>query len=184
MSVGQYANLGAMHSQRPTPAEHGPYFGRYVALAPEGDILATLATQIGETTSSLAGLDEERGNFRYAEGKWSLKQVIGHLMDCERVFAYRALCFARGDATPLPGFEQDDFVVVADFDARSLASLAAEFDLIRRTSLALFENLDEQAWTRPGHASGTDLTVRAVPWILAGHELHHMGVIRERYLQA
>ena len=173
-----------MLTQRPTPSEHGEYFGRYVNLVPDGDVLAALEEQGAATQSLLASLDEERGNYRYAEGKWSLKEVIGHLVDCERVFVYRALCFARGDAQPLPGFEQDDFVKVANFDARTLASLAEECDLVRGSSVALFETLEDAAWSRPGHASGADLTVRAVPWILAGHEIHHMGVIAARYLDS
>ena len=171
-----------MLTQRPTPAEYGDYFGRYVDQVPDGDVLAALEEQGAATQNLLASLDEKRGNYRYAEGKWSLKQVVGHLVDCERVFVYRALCFARGDAQPLPGFEQDDFVSVANFDARTLASLAEECDLVRRSSLALFESLEDAAWSRPGHASGADLTVRAVPWILAGHEIHHMGVLATRYL--
>lgn len=170
------------YTDRPGLEEHGEYFGRYVAQTPEGDVLETLARQIGETSSFLAGLGEERSNFRYAADKWSIKQVVGHLVDCERVFAYRALRFARGDAQALPGFEQDDYVTVANFDERTLASLIEEFEAVRRATLLLFDSLDAEAWLRLGGASGAPISVRAVPWILAGHELHHMAVIRDRYL--
>lgn len=175
-------SLSGMTDERPDAGEHGEYFGRYVARVPDGDVLATLRRQAGETAALLADFGEARGGFRYAAGKWSVKEVVGHLVDCERVFVYRALTFARGDRGPLPGFEQDDFVRDANFDARTLASLAEELALVRRSSLALFEGLDEDAWLRSGHANDTELSVRAVPWILAGHEHHHVAVLRDRYL--
>ena len=166
----------------PGPSEYDAFYSGYISGVQDPEVLSVLRLQQAALLDLLGDLSDEQACYRYAPGKWSLKEVVGHLVDCERVFVYRALCFARGDAQPLPGFEQDDFVRGANFDARTLASLAEECDLVRRSSLALFESLEDAAWSRPGHASGADLTVRAVPWILAGHEIHHMGVIAGRYL--
>lgn len=172
-----------MHTQRPTPAEYGDYFGTYVDQVPDGDVLDALECQLDETTACLWGIEEQRGNYRYAEGKWSIKEIVGHLLDGERVFAYRALWIARGDTQALPGFEQDDYVRVANFDARTLASLIEEYEVVRRSSLALFAGLDEVAWSRSGSAAGSNVSVRAMAWIIAGHELHHLRVIAEHYLE-
>ena len=156
----------------------------YVARVPPGAILSILETQIDDTKRMLAGLDPTAAEYRYAPDKWSIKDVVGHLCDVERVFTYRALRFARNDATPLPGFEQDDYVASGGFEARSLPSLLEELEAVRRATLALFRGLDAGAVRRRGRASGGDFTVRIIAYVIAGHELHHGVVLRERYLRA
>lgn len=167
---------------RPAESEYAPYYGKYIALVPEGDVVATLASQLENTLALLGGITEERGNFRYADGKWSIKELIGHVSDTERVFGYRLLCFARNDQTPLPGFEQDGFVSNADFGAYRLSELAEEFAHVRRANLLLLRHLPPDAWLRSGEASGFQVSVRALAHIIAGHEAHHMQILRERYL--
>jgi hypothetical protein len=167
---------------RPGADEFAEYYGRYITRVPDGPILATLRRQMDETQAVLRAVPEARGGHRYAPGKWSVKEVVGHVTDVERVFAGRALHFARGEAQPLPGMDQDAYVAAADFDRRPLAAILGELEAVRRASLALFEGLEGDAWMRRGVASGCTFTVRAVPWILAGHELHHREVLRERYL--
>jgi uncharacterized damage-inducible protein DinB len=167
---------------RPPASEYAPYYGKYIALVPEGDIVATLQRQLETTLAVLRGIDEADAGKRYAEGKWSIKEVVGHLIDSERVFAYRALRFARNDQTPLAGFEQDDYVVAADFDARTLADLAEEFEQVRRATIHLFKSLSADAWSRTGKANDNEVSVRALAYITAGHEAHHVQVLRTRYL--
>ena len=166
----------------PASDEYAPYYERYIALLPEGDIIQVLEKQLRETTALLDTLSEEQALHRYAEGKWSIKEVVGHIIDTERVFAYRGLCFARGDNTPLPGFEQDDYVTHADFDIRPTASLAGEFSSLRMSNIFLFSTWSEAVQARRGTASGFSVTARAIPYILAGHERHHLNIIREKYL--
>jgi len=168
---------------RPESNEYLPYYNRYVTLVPEGDIMATLATQMEETLQLLRGIDEAKAGERYAPGKWSIKELVGHLIDTERIFSYRALRFARNDPNPLTGFDQDDYVRGANFDDRALAQLADEFEYIRRSSIKLFEPLSADAWDRRGPANGDEVSVRALAFIIAGHELHHMNVLKTRYLQ-
>lgn len=169
---------------RPDETEYAPYYGKYVSLVAGEDILSTLGTQLRATLALLGGVPESQGGFRYAEGKWSIRELVGHLIDTERIFAYRALRFARGDQTPLPGFEQDDYIRNASFDHCTLAGLAAEFESVRRSTLFLFEHLDGEAWMRRGVASENEVSVRGVAYIIAGHELHHTGILRDRYLSA
>ena len=138
--------------------------------------------QIVQTGDLLAEFGEERGDHRYGPGKWSVKETVGHLMDVERVFAVRALAFARGDPGPLPGMEQDDYVAGANFGARTLADLFEEYRLIRASNLILFRSFDDGIAARRGTASGVEFTAKSIPFILAGHELHHVGILRERYL--
>ncbi len=171
-----------MRIQRPAPSEYAPYYGKYIDRVGDGDILKTLAAQHRDTRALLEGVDEKRGAFRYAPGKWSLKQVIGHMADVERVFTYRALAFARNDRAPLPSMEQEEWMAHSNFESRSLASILAEWSAVRAATLALFESFDAEIGTRHGMASGVEVSVRALPFIVAGHELHHMGVVLERYL--
>jgi len=159
-------------------------YHRYIARVPPGAILSILDQQVSDTRSLLEGLDPTAAAYRYAPGKWSVKDVVGHLSDVERVFAYRALRFARNDATPLPGFEQDDYVANSGYESRSLPSLLDELEAVRRATLALFQGLDAGALRRRGTASGGEFTVRVIPYIIAGHELHHGVVLRERYLRS
>lgn len=167
---------------RPDSTEHAPYFAKYISLVPDGEIIATLGKQIESTLGLLGGLSEAQGELRYAPGKWSVKEVIGHLIDAERIFAYRALRFARNDQRPLAGFDENDFVANAGFGARRLADLAEEFECVRRSSLYLFRHLDDEAWSRRGVANDNEIGVRALAWITAGHELHHLEILRSRYL--
>jgi DinB superfamily len=167
---------------RPDPSEYAQDYAKYVSLVPDGDILALLKQQIEETLSLLSSVSEERANHRYAPGKWSIKELIGHLIDSERIFAYRALRFARGDQTKLPGFEQDDYIRNASFDDYPLTDLAAEFEYVRRANLFLFQHLSEEAWGRTGAANDSEISVRALAYSIAGHELHHREILRTRYL--
>jgi uncharacterized damage-inducible protein DinB len=167
---------------QPAKTEYAPYYEKYTSLVPEGDITQTLARLLDETLSQLRALSEEQAASRYAPDKWSIKEVLGHIIDSERIFSYRALRFARNDQTPLPGYEQDDYVREGHFDNRQWSDLVDEFEMVRRATLGLLRSLDEEAWLRRGTANESEVTVRALCFIMAGHETHHMGIIRERYL--
>jgi hypothetical protein len=166
---------------RPGRSEYPPRFARYVDLVPAGDIFAILAEQRALTCDTLRDMDEERAGHRYGPGKWSIKEVLGHLVDTERVFAFRALWIARNDPSSLPGFEQDDWVIQADFDSRRWTDLVDECRSVREATLNLLRGIPAEAWERQGEADGRAVSVRAIPYIIAGHEMHHMAVLRERY---
>lgn len=167
---------------RPLPDECAPFYHGYLAKVPDGD-LPTILRQTGEDfVAALANVDAERGDFAYAPGKWSIKRVVQHVTDGERLFAYRALCIARGDTQPLPGFDEDAYALLDGSEQRPLAAIVAEFAAVRAATLALFAGLPEPAWTRRGIANGNPVSVRALAWMSAGHALHHAGVLRERYL--
>ena len=167
---------------RPRPDEYAPDYEAYVSLVPEDDVLAVLEGQLAEWEEVLSGIPEERGDFRYAPGKWSIKQLVGHMIDLERVYAYRALRFARGDATDLPGYDQDAYVEQDCLAGASLRELADELRQTRTANLLMLRRLDEEAWLRRGTADGKPFTVRALAYSLVGHPRHHFRVIRERYL--
>jgi uncharacterized damage-inducible protein DinB len=167
---------------RPEADEYAEYYGRYIGRVPDAPILQTLESQIAATAELLRAVPEQRGGHRYAPGKWSVKEVLGHVTDVERIFAARALHFARGEAQPLPGMDQDADVAAAGFGRRPLAAILDELEAVRRASLALFAGFDADTWMRRGVASGYAFSVRAMPWILAGHELHHRQVLLDRYL--
>ena len=175
--------MSATAPARPGKDEYAPYYEKYTSLVPEGDVVETLERQLGETLALLRSVDEGRAGSRYEPGKWSVKEVVGHILDAERIFAYRALRFARGDRTELSGFEQDGYIEAASFDARTLADLAEEYEHVRRSTLKLFGNLSDEAWLRRGTASENGVSVRALAHIIAGHELHHVRILRERYLK-
>ena len=166
---------------RPDAAEHAAFYARYIALVPDGDIVARLRAQGDELANALASVSEVRGGFRYAKGKWTIREVVGHLIDAERIFSYRALRIARGDATPLAGFDENAYVPESGADARPLADLVAELRAVRESTGRLFASLPSAAWTRTGTASGQPVSVRALAWITAGHAAHHLGLLRERY---
>lgn len=168
-------------SARPDTTEHVPYYGRYTALVPDGSIIDTLRKQMTETAALLARVPAAREEHRYTEGKWSVKEVVGHLADAERVFAYRALRFARGDETPLPSFDEGRYVPEGRFGKRTLRSLAEEFRAVREATIRLFEGLDAEAMSRRGVAAESPVSVRALAWIIAGHERHHVALLEERY---
>ena len=173
-----------MKPGRPEANEYAPYYAGYIALVPGDDAVAALEAQRLHMMQMLSARSEREGNFRYGAGKWSVKEVIGHLADAERVFTYRAMRIARGDQTPLPGFEQDDYVKNGGFGDRRLADLADEFAAVRSGSIALFRSLDAGAWARRGTASGKEVSVRALAFMTAGHELHHQRILEERYFAA
>jgi uncharacterized damage-inducible protein DinB len=169
---------------RPKADEYAEYYEKYVALIPGTDILGTLEGQRLVMSQLLGARSEREGNFRYAPDKWTVKEVIGHIVDAERIFAYRALRFARGDQTPLPGFEQDGYVKNGGFAERTLGDLAAEYEEVRGATTSLLNGLDDAAWQRRGVASNNEVTVRALAYIIAGHELHHRRILEEKYLPA
>ena len=176
------ATAAEPRSTRPAPDEFAPYYGTYINKVADGDVVRTMKSQVGDTVSYLRAIPESRGGHRYADGKWSIREVVGHLCDAERIFTYRALRFARQDNTALPGFDENAFVSGSRFDDRSLASLIAEFEAVRGASVALFDALFPEEWTRHGTASGKEMSVRALAWVIAGHELHHVDVLKTRYL--
>jgi uncharacterized damage-inducible protein DinB len=166
---------------KPPPVEYAAYYERYISLVPDHDILETIEQQRRDTILLLSGRNESDGDFRYAANKWSVKEVLGHVNDAERVFAYRALRIARMDSTPMEGFEQDDFVRNAPFARSPLADLIEDFIAVRRATVSLLRNLDETAWLRRGTANQNEVSVRALAWIIAGHELHHRKILEEKY---
>jgi hypothetical protein len=167
---------------RPHTSEYAPFYHGYITAVPEGDVVSILRDAGRELHDAVMAIPEQRGGFRYAEGKWTIREVIGHLIDAERIFDYRALRIARGDATPLPGFEENDYVRMAGSDTRTLASLGHELATVRESSVQLFQSLPSDAWVRRGIASGKEISVRAIAYIVAGHPLHHLRILRERYL--
>ena len=168
--------------QRPADNDYAHFYAGYVSLVPEDDVLSAIEQQSSETQRVIASLDETRALHRYAEGKWSVKEVIGHVTDAERVFGYRALCIARGEKNSLPSFDEQVYMKNANFDSWRIGDLAESYALVRRANIVFFRNLDEAAWDRRGVANNSEITVRALAFILAGHERHHLNVLRERYL--
>ncbi len=168
-------------TQRPAPDEYAPFYAGYVNGVPDGDVAARLITQLGDALASLAPLSDDAALFRYAAGKWSVKDVVGHFTDAERVFSYRLLCIARGEAAPLPGFDENAYVASAGFDRLPLAQLLHAFRIARENTITLVHSLRPADWNQRGTASGKPVTVRALAWIIAGHELHHRNVLKERY---
>jgi hypothetical protein len=166
----------------PESTEYVPYFAKYISLVPQGDVLESMERQLAETLRLLGSISPSKAEFRYAVGKWSIKEVVGHISDTERVMCHRALRFSRGDSTPLPGFDENEYVRQANFGERSLADLAGEFEVVRNSTLNFFRSLGDDALMRRGVANGNGFTVRALAYIIAGHERHHVKLIRERYL--
>jgi hypothetical protein len=168
--------------QRPAPGEYNEYYGKYIARVPTGDLSAILRDQLMDTRAVLSSVkpgDADRG---YAPGKWSVKEVVGHLCDTERIMSYRAVRIARGDRTELPGFDENDYVAAASFNERDLASLVEELAAVRTATIALLRGLPHEAWPRRGTANGDGISVRALATIIAGHELHHRELLETRYL--
>lgn len=166
---------------QPLESEYAPYYHGYISQVSEAEILPVLRSQTDALDVLLGRVTPERETYRYAEGKWSIREMIGHLIDGERVFGYRAFCIARGETQNLPGFEQNDYILTAPYDRIDLEDLLSEFRLVRLSNLAMFRTLDEDAWMRIGTANGNQVSVRAIAFIMAGHLRHHMGVLRERY---
>lgn len=166
---------------RPGAGEYGDFHAGYIAAVPTGDIRETLAREAEAAAAFYGAISEERARYAYAPGKWTIREVVAHIADGERVFAYRALRFGRGDRTPLPGFDQDLWVPESHAGSRPWPELLADFAAVRAASLHLFRSFASADWERRGEANGTEVSVRAIAWILAGHELHHRRIVRERY---
>ena len=172
----------SFRSTRPASNEYAPYAATYVSRVPEGDIVDILNRQVPEVMTLLRSIPEPQGDYRYAPEKWSIREMVGHLSDAERVFAYRALRFSRGDRTPVEGFDENTYVASAPFTRASLPDLIDELEHVRKSTIHLFANLDEVAMNRSGPANGIEVTVRALAFIIAGHVYHHMNVLNTRYL--
>ena len=166
---------------RPAETEYAPFYARYVALVPETDILAVLEQQVEEFRRLAASVPPERETWRYAEGKWSVREVLGHLVDGERVFGYRAFCFSRGETAPLASFDENQYVSAARSDAIPLRELVDELALVRGSNLVVLRRLEPSEWRSVGTASGHPISVRALAWVMAGHPRHHVNILRERY---
>ena len=166
---------------RPEPDEIPSHYAAYIKRVPETDPVMVCASQIEETATLLRGLSETDALYRYGRGKWSIKEIVGHLADTERIMSYRALRIARGDVTPLPSFDENAYVPVANFDNRSLADLVGELRTVRAATLALLRTFDADAWRRRGTASGKPVSVRALAFMIPGHERHHVEILRTRY---
>jgi len=166
---------------RPLETEYAPDYQGYVSHVAEEEVLPVLRSQLDDLDLLLARVTPERETYRYAEGKWSIREIVGHLIDGERVFGYRAFCIARGETQNLPGFEQDDYMLTAPYDRIDLEDLLSELRLVRQANIAMLRTLDEEAWARTGTANNNQITVRALAFVMGGHLRHHMGVLRERY---
>lgn len=167
--------------QRPAPGEYSEYYDTYVRLVPEGDLLDVLQRQGGETVSLLRGISEEKSTHAYAPGKWTIRDLVGHVTDTERVFTYRALAFARGEASPLPSFDEKAWAETSNATHRSIEDHIDDFIAVRASTLALFRGFTPADVARAGTASNNRITVRALAYIIAGHERHHVHILRERY---
>jgi hypothetical protein len=166
---------------RPGADEYAPFYANYIAGLDDGDVIAHMRAEGEATRALLSSAGDDRADHAYAPGKWTVREVAGHLCDAERVMAYRALRFARGDRTELAGFDENAYVPESGHATRSLDNLVAELAAIREASIALFDNLPDVAWTRTGVANGNGVSVRALAWIIAGHDRHHRGILESRY---
>ena len=169
-------------SEKPAADEHAPFYATYVNAAPAGDVVDALTKQGRDVAQLVRGVPEARGGYRYAEGKWSIKDLVLHLCDAERVFSYRLMRFARNDQTDLPGFDENTYAANGNADGQTLAQLVDHFEAVRRATVSLIAPLDDEAMGRRGTANGRAITPRALAWVMLGHVAHHEKVLRERYL--
>lgn len=169
---------------RPEKEEYAPYYLPYVNAVPEGDIMAILTKQLEDTKHLLRNVTDEQGEFRYASGKWTIKEVVGHMIDTERIMAYRLLCIARGETVSLPGFDESLYVANSSFNGQSFEQLLEHFSVVRKSTLLLMNSINADAWLREGLANNTGMSARAVAFIIAGHAMHHCRIIKERYLES
>ena len=167
---------------KPDKSEYASYFGRYVSLVSDPDIVTALQNQLKSTRALLDTISEEKANYRYEPGKWSIKELVGHVADAERIFTYRALRFARNDKTELHTFDENAFAANANFANLPLSSIVDEYAAVRQASILLYKHLDKDAWNRRGIANKSDVTVRAIAFLTAGHELHHVSILKTRYM--
>lgn len=171
-----------MKINRPASNEYPAYFDSYIKLVKDENVFRFMESQILSMQAFLSEIPEDKEDYTYAEGKWTLKEVLGHVIDTERIMACRALRFARNDSTDLPGFDEKTYVKYADFNKRTVYELAHEFGLVRESNLALFRSFSEEALLRTGTADSKQISVRALIYVIAGHSMHHLNVIRSRYL--
>jgi len=169
---------------RPSKNDYAEYYHKYIREIESDNIVEVLEKQLNTTLNILKDLPEDKGNYSYAEGKWSIKEVLGHCIDTERIFAYRALCIARGEKQSLPGMEQDDYAKHGEFNKRTLKNLLDEYELMRKSNIILFNSFQEKVLQNRGVASENEVTVLALMFIIAGHELHHIKVLKEKYLKS
>lgn len=172
-----------MNTKRPSPSEYDGRYARYMELVPESDLLAALARQREETAAFFTGIGEQSAEKRYAPEKWSIREVLGHIMDTDRIFGFRILSIGRGDTIALQRADENLFVKHAGFASLRLAEILEEYALVRRSNEALLRHLPDEAWDRAGTVNGLRITVRALAYLMAGHERHHIAVVKERYLQ-
>ena len=168
--------------QRPDKTEYNEFYETYVSLVPEAEINSVFQKQLNQVNEIFQTISEEKSNFAYAEGKWTVKELVGHLIDGERMFGYRALRISRGDKTPIEGFEQNIYTENAPFNKYKFADLCREFELVRLSNISLFNHLKDNDWEKMGTASGNPVSVRAIIYIMTGHVRHHVNILRERYL--
>jgi len=168
--------------ERPTPNEYNLYFEGYINQVPEGNIVSLMESQLDDAVKFFKEIPNEKHNYRYAENKWNVKEVLGHIIDCERIFSYRALRVARNDKTPLAGFEQDDYIKFANFDKLNFEDLIEQFYFLRKSNLQMFKSFDEEYFTRIGISNNHEISTRALAYIIVGHVIHHIKILKERYL--
>ena len=167
---------------KPTTSIHGAFYKNYTDLVAQTSLSDALLNSVSNSFDFWNSIPEEKGNYRYAEGKWSIKELLQHIIDTERIFSYRALAIARGEQTPLPGYDENQYADNCLADSRLLQEMIDEFVLVRKSSIALFKSFNESVLDNLGNASGSNLSVRAAGFIIVGHEIHHMNVVKERYL--
>jgi len=171
-----------MQIQRPSPSEYASFYAGYVSRVPEGDLLGILESQIGRVQTAFGSVPRDKEQFRYATDKWSIRELLSHVIDAERVMGFRAFCFSRGDENTLPSFSENDYVRNVSLEEVPLTKLIEEYELVRRGHVAFMTKLTADAWVRSGIANGNAVTVRALAYILAGHLEHHLGVLESKYL--
>jgi hypothetical protein len=177
--------MTARPTGRPDSTEFDPYAQAYVDLVHGDDLAKSLSDQKESTASLLHSIDDKvAGTWSYAPGKWTIKELVGHIIDTERIYAYRALSLARGEAASLPGFEQEDYVKASGANGRSLSDLTTELETVRQSTIALFSGFPPEAWTRRGTVNGYSVTVRGLAFQIPGHELHHLKILKDKYLSA
>lgn len=174
-------SLFSWEDNRPEADEYGEFYQGYIKLVTSPNVLQTLIEQGQETYALIQTLTPQEADYRYADDKWSVKEVIGHLIDTERVMGYRAMCISRGESVPLPGYDQDEYVETSGFSNRSLQSFSTEYDALRNANISLFNSLDEKQILRKGTANNTTVSVRALAFIIAGHERHHLDILDKKY---
>lgn len=168
--------------KRPSPGESASYYKYYISLTTGTDVLKSLKNQLAQIKKSFGSVPTNKQTFRYAKDKWSVKELLGHITDAERIFGYRALRIARNDKTHLAGFEENYYVKNGGFDKRTMTSLLEEFTALRKANIELFKNLDEKKLALKGTANGSAVSVRALAYIISGHTIHHLDILKERYI--